>query len=214
MKDVSAAIMLVAGGLFAGGGATFAWSRVPIWRRMPVPEFVTDFDETIRRTDIVQPASSVVAAVAAIAFAFTADGSARLFAALGAGGFILVLLPRRPSLSLFSGESSPRLLPGRRHRGDATPLVQRQSRPRAPLRRVVRATGRSDNRLMRSSRGDGAMKASSLGRAAKHSSGVGKVVRLQKAMTRSGDRHRVPYGHTGSLIALVVVLRHRSRVSG
>jgi hypothetical protein len=55
MKDVWAAIMLGAGGLLAGGGATFAWSRVRIWRRMPVPDFVGDFDETIRRTDIVQP---------------------------------------------------------------------------------------------------------------------------------------------------------------
>ncbi len=92
MRDVSAAIMLVAGGLFAGGSATFAWSRVPIWGRMPVSAFVRDFDETIRRTDIVQPALAVVAAAAGIAFAVTADGSARLVAALGAAGFILVLL--------------------------------------------------------------------------------------------------------------------------
>jgi hypothetical protein len=92
MKEVSAAIMLVAGGLFAGGAATFAWSRVPIWRRMPLPEFVTDFEQTIRRTDLVQPVLAVVAAASGIAFAVTADGSARLLAALGAAGFILVLL--------------------------------------------------------------------------------------------------------------------------
>ncbi len=87
-----AAIMLIAGGLFAGGSATFAWSRVPIWRGMPVPEFVTDFGETIRRTDIVQPALAVVAAVAGIGFALTADGGAWVFAALGAAGLIIVLL--------------------------------------------------------------------------------------------------------------------------
>lgn len=92
MNDVWAALMLLSGGLFAGGGATFAWSRVPIWRRMPVPEFVSDFEQTIRRTDKVQPALLVVAAVSAIGFAVIANGSARLFAALGAGGFILVLL--------------------------------------------------------------------------------------------------------------------------
>ncbi len=92
MRDAWAAIMLIAGGLFAGGSATFAWSRVPIWRRMPVPDFVRDFDETIRRTDVVQPALAVVAAAAGIAFSITEDGSARLFAALGAGGLILVLL--------------------------------------------------------------------------------------------------------------------------
>ena len=92
MNELWAALMLVAGGLFAGGAATFAWSRVPIWRRMPPSEFVSDFEQTIRRTDKVQPALLVVAAVSAIGFAVTANGSARLFAALGAGGFILVLL--------------------------------------------------------------------------------------------------------------------------
>jgi hypothetical protein len=92
MKEVSAAIMLIAGGLFAGGAATFAWSRVPIWRRMQPPEFMKDFEETIRRTDVVQPALAVVAAASGIAFAVAADGSARLLAALGAGGFIVVLV--------------------------------------------------------------------------------------------------------------------------
>jgi hypothetical protein len=92
MRDAWAVIMLIAGGLFAGGSATFAWSRVPIWRRMPAPDFVRDFDETIRRTDVVQPALAVVAAAAGIAFSITEDGWARLFGALGAGGLILVLL--------------------------------------------------------------------------------------------------------------------------
>ena len=91
--EIFAALMLISGGLFAGGAATFAWSRVTIWRRMAVPEFVDDFDQTIRWTDKVQPALLVVAAVsAAIAFAVTADGAARLFAALGAAGLIVVLL--------------------------------------------------------------------------------------------------------------------------
>jgi hypothetical protein len=92
MEELSAAIMLIAGGLFAGGAATFTWSRVPIWRRMRLPEFVTDFEETIRRTDVVQPALAVVAAASGIAFAVTTDGWARVFAALGAAGFIVVLL--------------------------------------------------------------------------------------------------------------------------
>ena len=92
MNDVWAVLMLLFGGLFAGGGATFAWSRVPIWRRMPLPEFVTDFDETLRRTDIVQPAFAVAAAVAGIGFALSADGWARALAALGAAGFITVLV--------------------------------------------------------------------------------------------------------------------------
>jgi Domain of unknown function (DUF1772) len=90
--EIFGSLMLIAGGLFAGGAATFAWSRVPIWRRMAVPEFVNDFDQTIRWTDKVQPALLVVAAASAIAFAITAEGAARLFAALGAAGFIVVLV--------------------------------------------------------------------------------------------------------------------------
>jgi hypothetical protein len=84
--------MLTAGGLFAGGAATFAWSRVPIWRRMPVQEFVGDFEETLRRTDKVQPALLVVAIVSALGCAFTADGAARVLALAGAAGFVVTLV--------------------------------------------------------------------------------------------------------------------------
>jgi anthrone oxygenase-like protein len=92
MDDVWAAVMLLAGGLFAGGAATFAWSRVPIWRRMAVPQFLRDFEATIRWTDKVQPALLLVGAATAVAFAITAEGAARVFAAVGAAGFVLVLI--------------------------------------------------------------------------------------------------------------------------
>src|SRR3712207_5444826 len=81
--EVSAALMVIAGGLFAGGSASFAWSRVPIWRRMPVPQFIDDFAQTLRRTDKVQPALLVGAVVSAIVYAILADGAARLLAILG-----------------------------------------------------------------------------------------------------------------------------------
>jgi hypothetical protein len=83
--------MLIAGGLFAGGAATFAWSRVPIWRRMPVQKFIDDFEETLRRTDKVQPALLVAAIVSAAGFALSADGLARVLALVGAAGFIVTL---------------------------------------------------------------------------------------------------------------------------
>jgi hypothetical protein len=86
-----ASLMLIAGGLFAGGAATFAWSRVPIWRRMPVQGFSGDFEETLRRTDKVQPALLVVAIVSAAGFALSADGLARVLALVGAAGFIVTL---------------------------------------------------------------------------------------------------------------------------
>jgi anthrone oxygenase-like protein len=86
-----ASLMLIAGGLFAGGAATFAWSRVPIWRRMPVEEFIGDFEQTLRRTDKVQPALLVAAIVSAVGFALTADGSGRVLALVGAAGFVVTL---------------------------------------------------------------------------------------------------------------------------
>jgi hypothetical protein len=86
-----ASLMLIAGGLFAGGAATFAWSRMPIWRRMPVQGFVGDFEETLRRTDKVQPALLVAAIVSSGGFALTADGSARVLALAGAAGFVVTL---------------------------------------------------------------------------------------------------------------------------
>ena len=89
--SIWASLMLIAGGLFAGGAATFAWSRVPIWRRMPVQEFIGDFEETLRRTDKVQPALLVAAIVAAAWFALTADGLARVLALVGSAGFVVTL---------------------------------------------------------------------------------------------------------------------------
>lgn len=86
-----ASLMLIAGGLFAGGAATFAWSRVPIWRRMPVQEFIGDFGETLRRTDKVQPALLVATIVSAAGFALAADGLARVLASVGAAGFLVTL---------------------------------------------------------------------------------------------------------------------------
>ena len=86
-----ASLMLIAGGLFAGGAAPFAWSRVPVWRRMPVQEFIGDFEETLRRTDKVQPALLVAAIVSAAGFALSADGSACVLASVGAAGFVATL---------------------------------------------------------------------------------------------------------------------------
>ena len=86
-----AILMLIAGGLFAGGTATFAWSRVPIWRRMGVEQFIGDFEETLRRTDKVQPALLVAAIISAGGFALTAGGLARVLALVGAAGFVATL---------------------------------------------------------------------------------------------------------------------------
>ena len=90
--DVWANLMLIAGGLFAGGSATFAWSRVPIWRRMALPEFLRDFSQTLHWTDKVQPALLVVAAASAAAYAIAADGTAGTLAWVAVAGFVLTLI--------------------------------------------------------------------------------------------------------------------------
>lgn len=89
--DAAAALMLVAGGLFTGGAASFSWSRVPIWRTMAPEHFARDFSATIARTDKVQPALLVVAIVSAVVYGFTADGSASALALVGTGGLIVTL---------------------------------------------------------------------------------------------------------------------------
>ena len=90
--DVTAALMLVSAGAFAGGAVSFSWSRVPIWRAMELGSFRDDFAATIRRTDKVQPALLVVAILSTIAFAVAADSSATGFAWMAAAGFIVTLV--------------------------------------------------------------------------------------------------------------------------
>lgn len=90
--DVWAALMLISAGAFAGGAASFSWSRVPIWRSMEPGSFRDDFSATISRTDKVQPALLVVAILSTSTFAVAADSSATGFAWAGAAGFIVTLV--------------------------------------------------------------------------------------------------------------------------
>lgn len=86
------ALMVLAGGLFAGGVVTIAWSHSPAWRTMPAAPFVTDFRRTIRTADKVQPALLVVSIATAIAVAIGSEGTARTAAAVGAAGFVAILI--------------------------------------------------------------------------------------------------------------------------
>ena len=124
-------LMLAAGGLFAGGAATFAWSRVPIWRRMPLPEFLRDFEQTLQWTDKVQPALLVTAIVGTIAYALTTDGSGRGVAIAAATGFVATL-----------GGSLGYLVPLQR-RIIATPVQQAASIEEMRLRWFTGNFGRS-----------------------------------------------------------------------
>ncbi len=112
--DVWAVLMLVSAGAFAGGAATFSWSRVPIWRSMEPRRFRDDFSATITRTDKVQPALLVLAILSAIAFAIGAENSASALAWIGAAGFIAtpsasvaVLVPLQRRIIVDAGAQRP-----------------------------------------------------------------------------------------------------------
>jgi hypothetical protein len=89
---VWAFLMLVSGGLFAGGVTALAWDRIVAWRSMPLAEFGTDYAGVVQRADRVQPGLLVVAIVASFAFGFTDAGAARILALIGASGFLATLI--------------------------------------------------------------------------------------------------------------------------
>jgi hypothetical protein len=90
--SVWALLMLVSGGLFAGGVWALAWDRVPAWRSMPLPEFRTDFAGVVQRADRVQPGLLVAAIVASFGFGLTDSGAPRILALIGASGFLATLI--------------------------------------------------------------------------------------------------------------------------
>ena len=46
-------LVLVSGGLLAGGVLALAWDRIPAWRSMPLAEFRTDIGGVVQREDRV-----------------------------------------------------------------------------------------------------------------------------------------------------------------
>jgi Domain of unknown function (DUF1772) len=114
-------LMVVSGGLFAGGAAGFAWERVPAWRRMALPRFRDDFATAIHRADRVQPALLVLAIVATIGFTLTVSGPARTLALLGTVGFVLTLIGSGAVLvplqrRIIRSSAEPDVLEAMRHR--------------------------------------------------------------------------------------------------
>lgn len=87
-----AILMLLSGGLFAGGVTVIAWERVPIWRALPLPLFRPEFASTIDIADRVQPALLVASIVTAVGFGITASGTARTLALIGAAGLLTTLI--------------------------------------------------------------------------------------------------------------------------
>jgi Domain of unknown function (DUF1772) len=85
-------LMLIGGGLFAGGVLSIAWERVPAWREADVHDFRTAFAHTLRRVDRLQPALLTVCLISTIGFALGTDGAARTLAVLAGVGFLIILV--------------------------------------------------------------------------------------------------------------------------
>ena len=117
MNQWWAIVMLISGGLFAGGVVSIAWERVPAWRGMAVPEFQTSFAHTLRRVDRIQPVLLTICLVSTTGFAASAKGPVRLPALLTAGCLLIVLLGsavwlvplQRRLVTLRVDQSSPSL---------------------------------------------------------------------------------------------------------
>jgi Domain of unknown function (DUF1772) len=92
MDQLWATVMMVSGGLFAGGVLSIAAERVPAWRRIQLPDFRIGFSHTLRRVDRLQPALLSICLLSTIGFAVTAAGAARTLAVVAAAGFLLILI--------------------------------------------------------------------------------------------------------------------------
>jgi hypothetical protein len=92
MDQLWATVMMVSGGLFAGGVLSIAAERVPAWRRIQLPDFRIGFSHTLRRVDRLQPALLSICLLSTIGFAVTAAGAARTLAVVATAGFLLILI--------------------------------------------------------------------------------------------------------------------------
>lgn len=84
-------LMLISGGLFAGGVTSIAWERAPAWKATDPAAFQTTFAHTLRRMDRLQPVLLAAYLAATVGVASSTSGTARTLAALAAGSALLVL---------------------------------------------------------------------------------------------------------------------------
>lgn len=90
--QISAWLMLVFSGLWAGVILVFAVERTNLWARMPIEQFAVDFRRSLYRVDPMQPILAVIAGVAAIYFALNSVGTSSLLAWSGLGLIVLVVV--------------------------------------------------------------------------------------------------------------------------
>ena len=92
IAQISAWMMLVSCGLWAGGILIFAVERTNLWRRMPIDQYAVDFRRSLFRVDPMMPILGVIAGAAATIFALQRSGAARGLAWAGLGFIVLVVV--------------------------------------------------------------------------------------------------------------------------
>jgi anthrone oxygenase-like protein len=92
ITQISAWIMLVFCGLWAGGILIFAVERTNLWRRMPIDQYAIDFRRSLFRVDPMMPILGVIAGAATTIFAMHRSGAARDLAWTGLGFIVLVVM--------------------------------------------------------------------------------------------------------------------------
>jgi hypothetical protein len=74
LAQLGAWLMLVSGGLFAGGILIVAVERTNLWRRMPVDQYADDFRRSLARVDPLLPILGGLTGAGALLFALNASG--------------------------------------------------------------------------------------------------------------------------------------------
>jgi hypothetical protein len=92
ITQISAWIMLVSCGLWAGGILIFAVERTNLWGRMPIDQYAVDFRRSLLRVDPMMPILGAIAGAAAAIFALQRGGAARGLAWAGLGFIVLVVV--------------------------------------------------------------------------------------------------------------------------
>lgn len=100
MDTIIIFIMLICSGLFTGGVLTITWSRLPVWKKMDLQTFKTDFGHTIKITDRLQPILLIGTILSAGFYSLNNSDLEKTLALIATGGFaitffasVIVLVP-------------------------------------------------------------------------------------------------------------------------
>ena len=89
---LAAWLMVMFGGLFAGGILIVAVERVNLWRRMPVDQYVIDFRRSLYRFDPLLPIMGTLSALGAVVFALNSEGHAAVLAWIGVALIAVIMI--------------------------------------------------------------------------------------------------------------------------